>query len=152
MASQETAGLTSIGDLIPEVLDSGSRSPDVVNGDSRPRRPTNSERLNRALVELRPSAFKVHTLLWKWRGAPARGRLPFFTIHSIAKFCELTRPTVRAAVRELLEKGWILGLGYNKHHKNELYKLVPIREVPEVAKDHAFADVTDSKDHGVVEL
>jgi len=122
-----------IGALLPGVLEVGRRT----RGPGRGRRyrlsPTNSERMNRALAELGPSAFKVHTLLWKWRGAPARGLLPFFTIRSLGKFCRLTRPTVRAAVAELVGGGWIAKLGYNKHEKNELYRLVPIRDVKKTA-------------------
>ena len=130
-----------IGELLSGVLDAGKRhqvgsdkpSKKSLGGVRRPRRrlfPTNSERMNRSLKELGKSAFKIHTLLWKWRGAPARGKLPFFTIHSLSKFCSLTRPTVRMALRELVEKGWIQKLGYSRHKKNELYRLIPIRDVP----------------------
>jgi len=121
--------LRTIGELLPGVLDSGQREKTV---ESRPRKklsPTNSERMNRALLELGPSAFKVHLLLWKWRGAPARGKLPFFTIHSLAKFCNLSRPTVRMSLRELHNKGWIQKLEYDKHAKNALYRLCPIRDM-----------------------
>lgn len=107
-------------------VDSGARS----NGEYRARTPTNSERLNRALAELGLSAFKVHLLIWKWRGAPARGQLPFFTIRSLEKFCHLTRPTVRVALNELEGKGWIRRKEYNKHHKNTLYSLVAVRKIP----------------------
>ena len=135
------AGLAPVEDLLPGVLESGSRSRRVVRDvlddeesppgrEYRARSPTNSERLNRALAELSASACKIHLLLWKWRGAPARGLLPFFTIHSMSRFCSLSRPTVRAALRELLDKGWIRAEKYNKHHKNTLYRLVPIRKVP----------------------
>lgn len=120
----------AIGDLLPGVLDKGERESKV---DGRPRQrlsPTNSERMNRALAELGASAFKIHCLLWKWRGAPSKGLLPFFTIHSLAKFCTMSRPTVRVGLRELERKGWIGKQGYNKHHKNELYRLIPIREIP----------------------
>ena len=134
-------GVVPLGEVIPEVLDRGSRrrrsvkdllddEEDPPGREYRARTPTNSERVNRALAELRPGACKVHLLLWKWRGAPARGLLPFFTVHSLAKFCRLSRPTVRLALRELLRKGWIRSEGYNKHHKNTLYRLVPIRQVP----------------------
>ena len=92
--------------------------------------PTRSERMNRALKELRPAAFKVQQLLLIWRGAPAKGNLPFFTIHSLSKFCNLTRPTVRSAFTELIDKGWIKKQPYDKHHKNTLYRLVGIRRVP----------------------
>ncbi|MBA7649693.1 hypothetical protein ES703_57491 [subsurface metagenome] len=132
---------TSVGDLVPGVLDSGSRSKrdarDLPGDDEkrgpggyRVRSPTNSERLNRALAELGPSAFKIHILIWKWRGAPARGTLPFFTIRSLEKFCHLTRPTIRVALGDLTRRGWVERLPYNKHHKNTLYRLVPIRKVP----------------------
>ena len=94
------------------------------------RSPTNSARLNRALVELTASEFKVHMLLWKWRGAPARGKLPFFTIKGVGRFCNLTRPTVRCAIAGLVRKGWIQRLGYNAQDKNELYRLVAIVDVP----------------------
>ena len=135
--------MQSLGSLIPGVLERGRRQESVIEESSKnsdlpvqkSRRklfPTNSERMNRALKELGKSAFKVHTLLWKWRGAPARGKLPFFTIHSLSTFCSLTRPTVRSAVRELVRKGWIQKLGYSVHKKNELYKLIPIRDVPGV--------------------
>lgn len=126
--------LSSIGELLPGVLEKGERQSRV---NSRPRKrlsPTNSERMNRSLKELGPSAFKIHTLLWKWRGAPARGLLPFFTIRSLGKFCSLTRPTVRAGLRELVRKGWIRKQGYNKHVKNELYRLVPIRDIDVISK------------------
>ena len=121
--------LSSIGSLIPGVLESGKRHSKVSPKHRKRLYPTNSERMNRALKELGTSAFKIHTLLWKWRGAPAKGMLPYFTIHSLAKFCSLTRPTVRSGLKELVTKGWIRKLGYNKHVKNELYKLVSICEV-----------------------
>lgn len=135
------AGPARLGEVIPEVLDRGSRRRRPVKGllddfedsdvcEYRARTPTNSERLNRALAELSLSAFKVHTLIWKWRGAPARGTLPFFTIHSLERFCHLTRPTIRVALRELTSKGWIERLPYNKHHKNTLFRLVPVRKIP----------------------
>lgn len=134
-------GPVPIGDLVPGVLDSGSRSKrdvrDLLDDEEIPpgreyraRTPTNSERLNRALAELSSAACKVHLLLWKWRGAPARGVLPFFTIHSMSRFCKMSRPTVRMALRELMHKGWIRPERYNKHHKNTLYRLVSIRKVP----------------------
>ncbi len=130
-----------MGEVLGEVLDHGARSRRDVRGllddsedppgrEYRQRSPTSSERLNRALVELGPSAFKIHLLLWKWRGAPARGTLPFFTIHSLARFCGMSRPTVRKGLRELVHKKWICPSGYNKHHKNTLFRLVRIREVP----------------------
>ncbi len=134
-------GSTPIADLVPGVLDSGSRSGEDVRGVPdeienpggrayRARSPTNSERLNRSLTELGTAAFKIHILLWKWRGAPARGTLPFFTIRSLERLCCLTRPTIRGVLRELVEKGWIERLPYNKHHKNTLFRLVSIRKVP----------------------
>ena len=92
--------------------------------------PTNSARLNRALAELSLTAQSVHSLLWQWRGAPARGNLPFFTIKGVAKHCRMARNTARSALRELTLKGWIRRAKPNPHHKNTLYKLVPIREVP----------------------
>ena len=144
MGENETlrgVGFAPIGDLVPGVLDSGNRRKKdlrgLVNGDDdrqpgeyRVRTPTNSERLSRALTELSLSAFKIHILVWKWRGAPARGTLPFFTIRSLERFCHLTRPTIRGALRELTRGGWIERLPYNPHHKNTLYRLVPIRKVP----------------------
>ncbi|MBA7699209.1 hypothetical protein ES703_107899 [subsurface metagenome] len=134
-------GVVPVGEVVSEVLDSGKRrrrslrefSEDeekLPGREYRARSPTNSERLNRALAELRPGAFKVHLLLWQWRGAPARGLLPFFTIHSLARFCRLSRPTVRMGLRELMHKGWIRPERYNKHHKNTLFRLVAIRKVP----------------------
>ena len=134
-------GPVPLGEVIPEVLDRGSRRRRTVEDllvdfddppgrEYRARSPTNSERLNRALVELSLSAFKVNTLIWKWRGAPARGTLPFFTIHSLERFCHLTRPTIRRALAELTSKGWIERLPYNKHHKNTLFRLVPVRKIP----------------------
>jgi len=135
-----------VGEVIRESLDRGKRERrslrDLLEGDNgevrkeyRKRSPSNSERLNRALEELGTSAFKVHALLWQWRGAPSRGSLPYFTIRSLEKFCNLTRPTVRVALKELTKKGWIVRLKYNKHHKNALYRLVPIRQVrPPVKK------------------
>lgn len=134
-------GVVPLGEVMEEVLDSGSRSRRDVRGllddeeipsgrEYRARSPTNSERLNRALKELSAAACKIHLLLWKWRGAPARGLLPFFTIHSLSRFCGMSRPTVRMALRELMHKGWIRPERYNKHHKNTLYRLVSIRRVP----------------------
>lgn len=134
-------GVVPLGEVVEEVLDSGSRSKRAVRDllddeeippgrEYRARSPTSSERLNRALAELGLSAFKIHLLLWKWRGAPARGVLPFFTIHSLARFCRLSRPTVRMGLRELMHKGWIRPERYNKHHKNTLFRLVSIRKVP----------------------
>jgi len=122
--------LRSIGEVLSGVLDCGQRSNVVAANHHRRLGPTNSERLKRALKELGAAAFKIHVLLWKWRGAPAKGNLPFFTIHSLSKFCSLTRPTVRSGIRELIAKGWIQKQGYNKHVKNELYRLLPIREIP----------------------
>jgi len=122
--------LHSIGKLIPGVLDAGKRQKAVDQKSRKRLSPTNSERMNRALLELSPSEFKIHMLLWKWRGAPAKGRLPFFTIHSLSKFCHLSRPTVRVALTSLHRLGWIEKLKYNKHTKNSLYRLVPIRDVP----------------------
>lgn len=115
-------------------LDRGKRVESTETKEYRVRTPTNSERINRALVELKPAAFKVHILIWKWRGAPARGTLPFFTIRSLERFCYMTRPTIRAALRELREKGWIIQHKYNKHYKNTLYSLVGIRKVPAPSK------------------
>jgi len=133
--------LHHISELLPAILDKGSRvqsvdfadvldSGDVVRKSRKRLSPTNSERMNRALLELGPSAFKIHMLLWQWRGAPARGLLPFFTVRSPSRFCSLPRPTVRSGVRELICKGWIQKHGYNKHAKNELYRLIPIRDIP----------------------
>ena len=149
-AARKRAGMepsvNATTEALSKVLDSGSRRreglrdllDDVDQGDGREyrkRSPTNSERLNRALVELGSSAVKVHTLVWKWRGAPARGTLPYFTIRSLEKFCNLTRPTIRKALVELSRKGWIVRRGYNKYHKNTLYSLVPIRKVPAPIKE-----------------
>jgi len=92
--------------------------------------PTNSARLNRALVELSPMTFKVHQLLWQWRGAPARGNLPFFTVTGLAKLCATDRNAVKRALEELSRKHWIERAKYDQHHKNALYKLVPIKDVP----------------------
>ncbi len=138
--AQHIGGAQPIGEALAEVLDRGSRRRRDVKGlledfedidkhEYRVRTPTNSERMNRALVELGLSAFKIHTLLWKWRGAPARGTLPFFTIRSLEKFCHLTRPTIRTGLTELTRKGWIERLPYNNHHKNTLFRLVSIRKV-----------------------
>lgn len=134
-------GPVPIGDLVPGVLDSGSRRKKDLRGlleddddldpkEYRVRSPTNSERLNRALAELPLAAFKIHILIWKWRGAPARGTLPFFTIRSLEKFCHLTRPTIRQALRLLERRGWVERLPYNPHHKNTLFRLVSVRKIP----------------------
>lgn len=134
-------GVFSVSEVLgtPEGQGSRSLSPGAPPGDDltggsvgeyRLRSPTRSERMNRALRELETSAFKIHSLLWQWRGSPARGSLPFFTIHSLGKFCFLTRPTVRKALVELEKKGWIIRRNYDKHHKNSLYALVAIRKVP----------------------
>jgi len=133
---RSTGELRSIGEAVSEYLDQGKRAKEVAQKPYRVRYPTNSERLNRALVELGLSAFKVHTLIWKWRGAPARGRLPFFTIRSLEKFCHLTRPTIRVALRELEEKGYIIRKRYNSHHKNTLFTLVAVRDIPRPTKKH----------------
>lgn len=125
---------TTIGEMVKPFLDSGPREKKINGERVRKLTPTQSERFNRSLAELKLSAYKIHSLLWKWRGAPARGQLPFFTIHSLAKFCRMTRPTVRAALRELIAKGWITRLEYNRHEKNSLYRLRPIRDVPKPAK------------------
>ena len=133
--------IPALGEVLRDYLDKGERhgegkpkSKEVPAGDDgkeyRVRSPTRSERLNRALRELRPAAFKIHALIWEWRGAPARGTLPFFTIRSLEKFCNLTRPTVRKAFDELTSKGWIVRKVYNCHHKNALYSLVPVRKIP----------------------
>lgn len=133
--------IPGIGEVLRDVLDKGERhgnskttgneSIDRDKGkEYRVRSPTRSERMNRALRELRPAAFKIHALIWEWRGAPARGTLPFFTIRSLEKFCNLTRPTVRKAFDELTSKGWIVRNKYNCHHKNALYSLVPVRKIP----------------------
>lgn len=127
---QRLDDIECIGKLLPGVLEAGKRQKRVPQRPRRRLSPTNSERMNRALAELVPSAFKIHTLLWKWRGAPARGLLPFFTIRSLGKFCNLTRPTVRSGLKELVRLGWIQKLGYDIHAKNELYRLIPIRDVP----------------------
>ncbi len=130
-----------VGEVLKDVLGIGERKGNTRtkgnesiaedNGkEYRVRSPTRSERLNRALKELRPAAFKIHALIWEWRGAPARGTLPFFTIRSLEKFCNLTRPTVRKAFDELTSKGWIVRKVYNCHHKNALYNLVPVRKIP----------------------
>ncbi len=126
---------------IGQSLDRGRRSeavsergPDGDPKDSETFRvrggPTRLERMNRALKELGSSAFKIHTLLWQWRGAPAKGNLPFFTIHSLSKYCSLTRPTVRVGLRELVDKGWIEPGDYDRHYKNTLFRLVAIRRIP----------------------
>lgn len=94
------------------------------------RTPTNSVRMNRALVELSPMAYKIHSLLWRWRGAPAKGNLPFFTIHSLAKFCGTGRHEVKRVMAELTSKGWIQPGQYDCHKKNSLFRLVPIEEIP----------------------
>lgn len=131
---QVTAGVQTIGQSVRAYLDRGNRLKSTEKAGIRLRYPTNSERMNRALKELRPAAFKVHTLIWKWRGAPARGTLPYFTIRSLEKFCWMTRPTIRKALDELTSKGWIERKRYNKHHKNTLYKLVAIRDVAPLSK------------------
>ena len=41
----------------------------------------------------------------------------------------MSRPTVRAGLGELNCKGWIQKLPYNKHAKNALYRLIPIRDI-----------------------
>ncbi len=138
--AERSIGLQPLSESIRDTLDQGSRKErtagpppedqgDGSNREYRVRSPTRSERLNRALKELSSSAFKIHTLIWTWRGAPARGLLPFFTIHSLSRFCSLSRPTVRSGLTELVDKGWIQRLPYDKHHKNTLYRLIAIRKV-----------------------
>ncbi|MBA7583438.1 hypothetical protein ES708_25381 [subsurface metagenome] len=141
-------GVVPVGESVREALEQGKRQrrdvrdllddeEDPAGREYRARSPTSSERLNRALAELGSSAFKIQMLLWKWRGAPARGLLPFFTIHSLSRFCHLSRPTVRMGLRELMHKGWIRPEKYNKHHKNTLFRLVPIRKVPAPGREPA---------------
>lgn len=91
--------------------------------------PTRKHRLNRALVELSHPAFKVHTLLWEWRGSAAKGNLPFFTLKSLGRFCGADRNVIRRAIAELSSKGWIAPGQYDCHKKNSLYRLVPIEEI-----------------------
>ncbi len=91
--------------------------------------PTRKHRLNRALVELSSAAFKVHTLLWEWRGSAAKGNLPFFTFKSLARFCGTDRNVIRHAIAELTSKGWIEPGQYDCHKKNSLFRLVPIEEI-----------------------
>ncbi len=121
--------MSVLGELLTGVLERGERARKADRGGGKKLCPTNSERMNRALVELSSSAFKLHMLMWKWRGAPAKGKLPFFTIHSLGRFCGMTRPTVRSGLRELVCKGWIVKLGYDGRRKNELYRLVPIKGI-----------------------
>lgn len=134
-------GVSTLGEVLAPLLDQGSRQKSttgevsVVPGDQtereyRVRIPTRSERMNRSLAELGLAAFKIHTLLWQWRGSPARGTLAFFTIHSLAKYCSMTRPTVRVALAELVKKQYIHRLKYNGHYKNTLYKLIGVRKIP----------------------
>lgn len=123
--------VSRLGGVKDGCLDRGMRETGKRRGQSFRLTPTNSERLNRSLKELGPSAFKIHTLLWQWRGAPAKGHLPFFTVSGLSKFTSMSRPTVRSGLMELVEKGWIQKLGYDKHHKNELFRLIGIREVKE---------------------
>ncbi len=142
--SNVKAEIPAFGEVLKDILDKGQRhgksnpkSKELPAGDDgkeyRVRSPTRSERMNRALKELRPAAFKIHMLIWTWRGAPAKGTLPFFTIRSLEKFCNLTRPTVRKAFDELTSKGYIIRCEYNKHHKNALYRLVNVRKIPRPA-------------------
>ncbi len=91
--------------------------------------PTRKHRLNRALVELSFPAFKIHTLLWEWRGAAAKGNLPFFTFKSLARFCGTDAKVVKRGMRELTSKGWIEPGQYDCHRKNSLFRLVPIEEI-----------------------
>ena len=137
---EPNAGTKPLGEALKDFLDRGNRQTKTnknpgksksqsTAGEYRVRTPTRSERLNRALKELRPAAFKVHMLIWTWRGAPAKGNLPFFTIRSLGKFCSLTRPTLRKAITELVDKGWIQKLPYNAQCKNTLYRLIPIRKI-----------------------
>lgn len=134
VSSPITASVPSIGQLLGGILDVGKRGVENRKVGRIRLSPTRSPRMNRALKELGPAAFKIHTLLWEWRGAPARGLLPFFTIHGLSKFCNLTRPTIRVGLEELVHKGWIQRLRYNGHDKNALYRLIPIRNVPSSTK------------------
>ncbi|MBA7706580.1 hypothetical protein ES703_115434 [subsurface metagenome] len=143
--------MSRVGEVLPGVLngigenekfavDVGDREKDEVRipsgraarGESKPRKrlsPTNSERLNRAFVELGQAAFIIHMLLWKWRGAPHKGLLPFFTCKSVGRFCRMDPKTARNGLRELIAKGWIRPERYNPHAKNTLYRLIPIRDI-----------------------
>ena len=78
-------------------------------------------------------AFKIHTLLWRWRGVPAKGNLPFFTVSSLARFCGTHRPEILRGMKELVSKGWIQPGQYDCHKKNSLYKLTPIVEIKKPA-------------------
>jgi len=151
--------MSRVGELLPGVVkgvgenggpgdDQGPRAKDEVRippgpakrGKEKPRKrryPTNSERGNRALKELSPSAFKIHWIMWRFRGAPGPGKLPFFTVSSLGRFCNLSRNTVCKGLKELVSLGWIVRLGYNPHEKNELYKLVPIGKVKKPAVEPA---------------
>ena len=122
------------------LLDTGARDkgePRPKHGPAKRGRPrvreeraaTNIERMNRALLELSPMAYKVHSLFWRWRGAPAKGLLPFFTVKSLAKFCGTHRPEIRRAIAEMVSKGWVEPAPYDKHKKNSLFKLVPIEKI-----------------------
>lgn len=139
-------GVFSVGEVLRGPGGGGSRQEDTspaaersadrsTAGEYRARSPTRSERMNRALAELGPAAFKIHALLWQWRGAPGKGLLPFFTIHSLGRFCRLSRPTVRQALAELSKKGYIERREYNVHHKNALYALVAVRKIPRPAAE-----------------
>lgn len=141
MVKSGIPGVFSVGEVLGGVEGVGTRTKEVVAGPERPagrstageyraRSPTRSERMNRALAELGLSAFKIHALLWQWRGSPGKGLLPFFTIHSLGRFCDLSRPTVRQALAELTKKGYVERRKYNKHHKNSLYTLVAVRKIP----------------------
>lgn len=47
--------------------------------------------------------------------------------------CATDRNAVKRALQELTRKRWIERAKYDEHHKNALYKLVPIKDVPLVA-------------------
>ncbi len=92
--------------------------------------PTHRERRNRALKELSGNAYKVHDLLWTWRGAEARGFTPFETDISLAYFLGTDVKVIKRAKEELTVKGWVEFGQYDKHGKNRKAYLVPIRKVP----------------------
>ncbi len=91
---------------------------------------TYSARWNRGQDELSIWAFGIMVQLWIWRGAAAKGDLPYFTDKSLAKFFHTDVKVVKRAKRELISLGWVKCKPYDCHHKNTLYELIALRKVP----------------------
>ena len=91
---------------------------------------THDARWNRGQDELSVWAFAVMLQLTIWRGAPAVGDLPYFTKAGLARHFHTDWKVIDRAIKELVSLGWVECKPYDCHHKNSLYRLVPLRKVP----------------------